>query len=403
MRWWSRICTESVTFLEILSGRRSNGTRPILDQDSLDIRLRSLVSRLGRWALKRRNNVKQQREETVPLPSTALRPVRASTPRETLHSNIFSNWYGALGEYRRLLREYLFVKALEQRQTIMSEISEEKTRPDNPLSLKSKLWALFELDELEKAVEEFERRRSLWSRDTIEIAAMCQQLIGNISQARELRKTVRMFDFGEAIDSGQQIWIHGPQTQFEAQNLDFEPEVVVEFNPIESRPVGSSQKYVGYYSGSEVSTLQERIQGRIPTLDVAKVMSASDGRSLQRVGLKNPVWLIHQAEAVIPRVWGTAQGLQRALYDLMWSCPKRIMLTGVDFFTSVSKPWRSGYQRLDVPERDVISSLLAHDPFTNYLFVKVFFARGVVLSPVKVLVEEPRDYAEKLSSAIGKV
>lgn len=402
MNGWRKKSGELCQIFETLSEIRSNPTREILRREPLAYRLKHLALRCSR----RRVISNFFRSSALKISTDTSRAIpSASSSSANIHeslglSAVFPR--SSMDEYRVLLKKHRFIEAFDFRHAEMIGFADSANIPEDSISLELKLWALFELNQIENAVKEFEIRRELWSRNSIEIGAMCYQLLGDVSRAGTLRNMVRMFHGGEAFDSGQKIGVFGPQEDFYAQKFRENPEVVVEMNPTEPRLLHPDQEHVGYYSGSEAAHFQNRTSAGLPRLAVAKVMSVPDGLTIMRAGLMGRIWLAHSAEAVIPRAWGTAQGLQRALYDLLWTFPESISVTGVDFFISGLRSYRTGYQKVALTRAQIMDSLIEHDPFTNYYFVKTLLLRGLVRSPVKVLLGEPRDYAEKLSTAASE-
>jgi hypothetical protein len=152
-------------------------------------------------------------------------------------------------------------------------------------------------------------------------------------------------------------------------------------------------KVIYYQNIGSVLEYSKNIKKTLPTLlyTCFKTKSSFYFFMLKILGKNYNTRVYHNVNNILLNRYG-ANNIQNIIYDLLIYRPKKILLTGINFYIGRKLYKKNSVKRIRMPL--IAQSLRAHEPFSNFLFIKNLWKREII--------EVERDVADILKLSESK-
>jgi hypothetical protein len=287
-------------------------------------------------------------------------------------------------------KEYLFIRKFYRKKLIELQMSSKILNPDA-------LQACLELDQLELA-EKFilTKKITMFNKKKIIEIDNYICLLKKISSKKLIKKkNNKVCKKYLSIIYKSSIILEGPSYKKRSFCVK-RGEILVKINEMQKQ---YQNNVISYYNGGSVGRNPSNIEKVLPTLLFSCFKAKSSFYSLLfKIWGKNyNTRIYYNAKNILLNDYG-AFSIQNAIYDLLLYRPKKIFLTGITFYLG-KKLYKKNYIGPHISVTEVAQGLRAHEPFSNFLFIKNLWKRGMIVvdkNVANILKLSESKYAMKL-------
>lgn len=300
-------------------------------------------------------------------------------------------------QYFKNFQEYILIRKCYRKRLIELQMSSKNLNPDA-------LRSCLELDKLDLA-ESFilTKKINMFNKKQILEIDNYICLIKKIN-SKKFRKKNNNKDYRKYLNviHKSSIIVKGPTAK-----KFFSPkqrrQIIVQINEIKKQ---HKNNVISYYNGGSVERYSSDIIKVLPTLLFSCFKTKGSFYSLVfKVWRKNyKTRVYYNLKNILLNKYG-AFTIQNIIYDLLMHRPKKIFLTGITFYLG-EKLYEKDYIGPNVSMVHTGQALRIHEPFSNFLFIKNLWKRGVILVDGKlanILKLSETDYAIKLDQKYGEI
>ena len=197
--------------------------------------------------------------------------------------------------------------------------------------------------------------------------------------------------------SNKNIFLKGPIKYNLKKNL-YNNE---EFVHISMNAMGEKRNYnsISYYNGTCASIFSNKIINVYPYL-LFTCFKTKEGLMLilNKFYEKKKSRIFFNANNILLNKYG-ANHTQNIIYDLLLNNPKKILLTGINFYLG-KKAYYKNYKSNIFTEKNLAHSMRVHDPFSNFFFLQNLLKRRLIYTDKKtqrILNLKDKIFAKKLN------
>jgi hypothetical protein len=300
-------------------------------------------------------------------------------------------------QYFKNFQEYVLIRKCYRKKLIELQVSSKTLNPD---ALRSCL-ELDKLDLAEKLI--LTKKINMFNKKQILEIDNYICLIKKIN-SKKFRKKNNNKDYRKYLNviHKSPIIVKGPTAK---KNFSFKQrgEIIVQINEIKKQ---YKNNVISYYNGGSIERYSGDIIKTLPTLLFSCFKTKGSFYPLIfKVWRKNyKTRVYHNLKNILLNKYG-AFTIQNIIFDLLIHRPKKIFLTGMTFYLG-KKLYEKDYIGPNVSMAHTVQALRIHEPFSNFLFIKNLYKRGVILVDgklAKILKLSETKYAIKLDQKYGEI